>query len=218
MTRYRRKVDISGLGFVARSILVVLRHNDASSNPNGLNAPRCAIMAREIGRTLDCPMSDVNAALRMLRRDGLVRDRRPLSVNGKRLPRQYRLTEPGLARTKGLDPMTFDDHGLPVGCTGHYREDIDHGDVLTHTVLPCPVHPVGCPLACQVDGQHTREPGCQLNVPPAPPGAVCPPECAEAHTYGPGCLLRPTGHCPACRGIDGQPGDVPCPVHAAVQP
>jgi DNA-binding MarR family transcriptional regulator len=185
----RSKVDHTGRGFVVRSILAVLRHNDASRNPNGLNAPRTAIMAREIGRTLDCPMSDVNAALKVLRRDGLVRDRRRLSVNGKRLPREYRLTEAGLRATKAMDPMVFDDdYGLPYGCTGHYREDVDHGDVLTHTG-PCEVHPVGCALACQVDGVHTREPGCQLHVPPAPAGAACPPECSEAHTYGPGCLL-----------------------------
>lgn len=56
-----------------------------------------------------------------------------------------------------------DDFNEPPGCTGYHREDIDYGTVLLHNV-PCPVHPVGCPLACS-EG-HTYAPGCQLHIPP----------------------------------------------------
>lgn len=61
-----------------------------------------------------------------------------------------------------------DDPLMPVdGCTGYYREDPDWGDVLTHP-RACPVHTFGCSLECQVTAVHTREPGCQLHIPPTP--------------------------------------------------
>lgn len=102
------------------------------------------------------------------------------------------------------------DMQLPEGCTGHYREDIDRGDVLVHTTR-CPVHthtplPLGAPLSSAAtfgntaasatypaDGGWTGE-ALALPAEGPPPGCIC--DVVPGPIMGER-LIRVKGDCPA---------------------